>query len=440
MQQLSLFDDLALKNNANLIQDEPQKLEEKLNDNLLSQIKEKVEEFDTNFPVSSCVKSIFLSCSHIFYDLDKDLELSLNHGDFFFDPREQSVKTDENFGIKLALCDKKNNIDIIKSFDDFHILYERKDKQEYCTSEELKSVKIDKDDLNIKLKDLQLKLQNYLKGENDDRLNDIKTTNKNSSGENLQRPSKSKPISVGLDESIDARSLTEPLHNETKGTKSRDGFREDEARRDERRPTQTSLDRSKDYRLPNEARAREGERAYQRTCETLARNSLETNEDFAKNSQKLLKYAELVKEYEQALLKLHLSTKSQEELEHFHKIKNIYANFSQKFRTKDSFSKIEEKYRKQKDTLTQEQKQKMLDDYMLAIGTDTSVDLSEDTKEELYRTLLSKTNEVKKESEEIVKVEQSIKEMQENLKQKFLSGEEYKAMNYKNKMIKKLGQ
>lgn len=80
MQQLSLFDDLALKNNANLIQDEPQKLEEKLNDNLLSQIKEKVEEFDTNFPVSSCVKSIFLSYSHIFYDLDKDLKLSLNHG------------------------------------------------------------------------------------------------------------------------------------------------------------------------------------------------------------------------------------------------------------------------------------------------------------------------------------------------------------------------
>ena len=62
MQQLSLFDDLALKNNANLIQDEPQKLEEKLNDNLLSQIKEKVEEFDTNFPVSSCVK---LSLIHI---------------------------------------------------------------------------------------------------------------------------------------------------------------------------------------------------------------------------------------------------------------------------------------------------------------------------------------------------------------------------------------
>ncbi|WP_270977294.1 hypothetical protein [Campylobacter helveticus] len=436
MQQLSLFDDLALKNNANLIQDEPQKLEEKLNDNLLSQIKEKVEEFDTNFPVSSCVKSIFLSCSHIFYDLDKDLELSLNHGDFFFDPREQSVKTDENFGIKLALCDKKNNIDIIKSFDDFHILYERKDKQEYCTSEELKSVKIDKDDLNIKLKDLQLKLQNYLKGENDDRLNDIKTTNKNSSGENLQRPSKSKPISVGLDESIDARSLTEPLHNETKGTKSRDGFREDEARRDERRPTQTSLDRSKDYRLPNEARDRDGKSSHKLTCETLARNSLESNEDLAKNSQKLLNYAELIKEYEQALLKLHLSTKSQEELEHFHKCKTIYANFSQKFRAKDSFSKIEEKYQKQKDILTKEQKGKMLEDFMLVLSTNTKVDLSEDTKEELYKTLLGKTNEVKKESEEIAKAVQSIKEMQENLKQQFLGGEKKPSLQDKRVMRK----
>ncbi|TNB58558.1 hypothetical protein FDR72_09280 [Campylobacter helveticus] len=436
MQQLSLFDDLALKNNANLIQDEPQKLEEKLNDNLLSQIKEKVEEFDTNFPVSSCVKSIFLSCSHIFYDLDKDLELSLNHGDFFFDPREQSVKTDENFGIKLALCDKKNNIDIIKSFDDFHILYERKDKQEYCTSEELKSVKIDKDDLNIKLKDLQLKLQNYLKGENDDRLNDIKTTNKNSSGENLQRPSKSKPISVGLDESIDARSLTEPLHNETKGTKSRDGFREYEARRDERRPTQTSLDRSKDYRLPNEARDRDGKSSHKLTCETLARNSLESNEDLAKNSQKLLNYAELIKEYEQALLKLHLSTKSQEELEHFHKCKTIYANFSQKFRAKDSFSKIEEKYQKQKDILTKEQKGKMLEDFMLVLSTNTKVDLSEDTKEELYKTLLGKTNEVKKESEEIAKAVQSIKEMQENLKQQFLGGEKKPSLQDKRVMRK----
>ena len=437
MQQLSLFDDLALSGNLDLNQDASKLLQESLEKDLLSQIKEKVESFDTNFPISSCVKSIFLSCQHIVYDLDENLSLELNHGDFSF---SNSVRADENFGIKLTLCDKKNDIDIISSLDDFHILYERKDDKEYYEIDELKSIKIDKDDLNIKLKALELKLQNYFKGENNDRLNDIKTSNQSETREDLQRPSKQKSLSMGFIQSSEPRSFTEPLHNEAKGTKSRDGFREDEARRDERRPTQTSLDRSKDYRLPNEARDRDGKSSHKLTCETLARNSLESNEDLAKNSQKLLKYAELVKEYEQALLKLYLATKSQKELEHFHKIKNIYANFSQKFRTKDSFSKIEEKYRKQKDTLTQEQKQKMLDDYMLAIGTDTSVDLSEDTKEELYRTLLSKTNEVKKESEEIVKVEQSIKEMQENLKQKFLSGEEYKAMNYKNKMIKKLGQ
>lgn len=237
-------------------------------------------------------------------------------------------------------------------------------------------------------------IQTSIKGENDE----TRTTNATSESEaggDLQQSSNPKPLSMGLTQPTSLNDSEESMSRKTSTKQGGEQFRENESANDERESTQTSSFTGQNYRLSNQANDREREREYHQSCERLARNSLSEDENLAKTSQNALNKAELVKEYEEALLKLYLSTKSQKELENFHKIKSLYEKLSDKFRQRDTHTKLEDKYQSQKDKLTQEQKEKMSEDFILALSTNTAMNLSEETSSFIVSNIYEKLSKLK---------------------------------------------
>ncbi|MCR2117052.1 hypothetical protein CUPS3808_04080 [Campylobacter upsaliensis] len=391
------------------------------NNALISKLKNHLLEFDENFPIYNAFTGFVVGINHIEHKLDENFKLEISHENFHFNPRKETIKTDENFGIKFKLKDNINDFD-----KEFKIPYELcKNQGKELTRNDLKDIKIDKEILitqlgrvkdylnTFKLKEVELK-SNNLKGDNDEH-KQSQGTNQRETKEELQQSSHIQPLSMGFTKPLKPTSTQKSVLDEVRKAEFANGLKQDETRGDERGYEKTSPNRSKAYRMANETRDRNREGAYQQICETLARNSLDANEKLAKNSQQLLKNVELTKEFEEALLQLYLTTKSQKELEHFHKMKNIYANFSQKFRERDSFSKIEEKYQKQNNILTPKQKEKMLDDYMLALSTGAQVELSEDTIKAINLTLQGKIGDLQNENAHILKHEEGLKELKKEL-------------------------
>lgn len=384
---------------------------------LIQTIKEALIHFNQKNPIKMKLLNPFLEEKIEKVELGEGMVILINHEGYktFLTPK--GAYTAEGFGTGFTIFDKDKNelISDVILFDlNLSAKLVREHKEGFIKQKYLKDleISINETHLNDKLNILQLKLQNYFKGENDDRLKDLKNPNKTEARADLQQSSKFQPLSMGLTQPTSTGSLREFSPNETKGAEFTNRIRADETRRDESRPTQTSTHTGKIYRMANETRDRAKERTYEQSCETFARNSLSNDEKLAKNSQKLLNYAESVKEYEQALLNLYLSTKTQKELEHFHKIKALYANFSQKFREKDMHSKLEEKYETQKDKLSKEQKEKMLDDYILALSTDTKLkEMKESTKDFLAHSLIDKTQSLMNKSEEVKQSQRVLKEL-----------------------------
>ncbi|EAI8288126.1 hypothetical protein CUX23_02855 [Campylobacter jejuni] len=476
MEQLSLFDTLALEDNLNLVENKENVIfDEDLFETLLIQIEKDIKKFMRENPVYNALTQSpmgliedFKTNTHLF---SKGIIYRISHANMLYNPQNSLIKTDENFGIHFSLMDGKNYKNII---DKFFIPYDKEKLQEKVTKEELKQeILLNDKALKFKLEEIRTKLQNYfgiksennalisklknkeltrndlkdikidkeilitqlgrvkdylntfklkevelksnnLKGDNDEH-KQSQGTNQRETKEELQQSSHIQPLSMGFTKPLKPTSTQKSVLDEVRKAEFANGLKQDETRGDERGYEKTSPNRSKAYRMANETRDRERERAYSQTCETLARNSIDANEKLAKNSQQLLKNVELTKKFEEALLQLYLTTKSQKELEHFHKMKNIYANFSQKFRERDSFSKIEEKYQKQNNILTPKQKEKMLDDYMLALSTGTQVELSEDTIKAVNLTLQGKIGDLQNENAHILKHEEGLKELKKEL-------------------------
>ncbi|EBD1701458.1 hypothetical protein FHQ60_04590 [Campylobacter upsaliensis] len=413
------------------------------NNAFISKLKNHLLEFDENFPIYNAFTGFVVGINHIEHKLDENFKLEISHENFHFNPRKETIKTDENFGIKFKLKDNINGFD-----KEFKIPYELcKNQGKELTRNDLKDIKIDKEILitqlgmvkdylnTFKLKEVELK-SNNLKGDNDEH-KQSQGTNQRETKEELRQSSHIQPLSMGFTQPTQPTSTQKLVLDEVRKAEFANGLKQDETRGDERGYEKTSPHRSKAYRMANETRDRNREGAYSQTCETLARNSIDANEKLAKNSQQLLKNVELTKEFEEALLQLYLATKSQKELEHFHKMKNIYANFSQKFRERDSFSKIEEKYQKQNNILTLKQKEKMLDDYMLALSTGTQVELSEDTIKAINLTLQGKIGDLQNENAHILKREESLKKLKKELNDEIPRLKDEETMQDK-KAIKKI--
>ncbi|EPM8362098.1 hypothetical protein ACTSAC_001892, partial [Campylobacter jejuni] len=111
------------------------------NNALISKLKNHLLEFDENFPIYNAFTGFAVGINHIEHKLDENFKLEISHENFHFNPRKETIKTDENFGIKFKLKDNINGFD-----KEFKIPYELcKNQGKELTRNDLKDIKIDKE-------------------------------------------------------------------------------------------------------------------------------------------------------------------------------------------------------------------------------------------------------------------------------------------------------
>lgn len=171
MEQLSLFDTLALEDNLNLVENKENVIfDGDLFETLLIQIEKDIKKFMQDNPAYNAFTQSpmgliedFKTNTHLF---SKGITYRISHANMLYNPQNNLIKTDENFGIHFSLMDGKNYKNII---DKLFIPYDKEKLQEKVTKEELRQeILLNDEALKSKLEEIRTKLQNYfgIKSEN----------------------------------------------------------------------------------------------------------------------------------------------------------------------------------------------------------------------------------------------------------------------------------
>ncbi|HIF9806727.1 TPA: hypothetical protein ACX8VE_001470 [Campylobacter jejuni] len=430
--QPSLFD-ISSIDNLDKIEKKQEAIEKifEKKKNILKELKEIILEFDKNFPLKKCnFGTAFCSLRHMFYKLDNNIKCVIRHPNL-------KLKNIKNYhvlkyeeGSSDALVDElKLQIEIYDKNDTFHI----KTSIKYDISNQIINdgyisyypslLKIDEKEIDKELNFLKdiLPSQNT-KGVNNardvrhERNNESTSTNNHTETQSFLQEQTNEPISDSLSRNINFKSKDFRTYST--------GETEEELERD--RLSEITINSNSSYRIQGVRENKEFK--------------TESNQHSTAIFQRELKFIE---EYQEEIVNFLLGMKNEVEKQNFNKSKNIYSTFTQKFRERDIYTKIEEKIQNvilENRKPIKHEKEKIIEDYSLAVLTSSSKNIS--NKSNYYimdlvkEKITNQTNDLKKENKDIEKILNTIEMLQNNLIQNIENTKEEIFANSKKRFRK----